>query len=618
MRIDPGGGAWLGALTPMLRDRGALVLLDNCERVVDPVSSLAARLLSACPGLRILATSQRHLVVPGQAVIRVPPLATPAPGAIAVDGTEPEGWPPAVRLFAERARAVNPDFALTDRNAGAVGEICRRLDGNPFAIELAAARANVLTPEEIARRLDERFELLTSRHPATLGRHDALREALAWSASLLPEHARRLLEHLAVFSRGWTLDAARAVVDLPGDSAVDELAGLAARSLVVVELGGEQARFDLLDTIRLFLRERLAASPEHASIRDRHLRHYCGFASSVEREISRDPVPWLRRVREEHANLRDALSWAAEAPGAGEAGLRLCCDLRWAWRIEGNYLEPQEWLGRLLARAPGASPALAGRAWIALGLTQQHRGEFADARASTRRGLGILPPEERWERTFGELLLALVETMAGDLDAAAAVASRAGPAVRRLGDDRLHGFALVREAIAAGMREHHADAVRLLARAARRLAGGSDPFLLAFTKVQLALQRYLAGDLAAARTDAVEALRAGVELDNLRAIAGGIEVLGYLAIEDGEAGWAARLLGAAQRLRETTGAPMLRNFDAHHRRARVRLDEVLGPERAARAVEEGAAARVGDLVGPLLRWATGSTSGPPSSALHPP
>jgi len=602
LRIDPGGdGTWLGAITPMIRDRSALLLLDNCERVADAVTSLASRLLAACPGLRILATTQRHLGAPGQVLVRVPPLDTPAPGSPDVNVADPSGWPAAVRLFVDRARAVNPDFSLSARNAGAVGEICRRLDGIPFAIELAAARANVLTPAEIAQRLDERFQLLTTRHPATLSRHEALHQALSWSTSLLAEPSRRLLERLAVFSRGWTLDAARAVVDLPGDSVVDDLAGLVDKSLVAVEVGGEQARFRLLDSIHLYLRDRLAGSPDHVTVRERHLQHYCGFAASVEREISRNPLPWLRRVREEHANLRDALAWAVATPGSGEAGLRLCCDLRWAWRIEGNYLEPREWLTQLLTRVPDATPSLAGRSWIVLGLTQQHRGELSDARTSTRRGLDLLPPEERWERYFGELLLALIETLAGDLDAAAAVAGRAEREMSPLADDRLEAFSLVRAALAAGIRGRHADAVRLLTRAGDHLGRESDPFLLTFTKVQLGLQHYLAGDPAPARVAAVEAMRAGFELDNLRAMAGGIEVLAYLAIEDGEARWAGRLLGAAARLREITAAPMLRNFGPSNRRARARLDELLGPERAARTIDEGAGALLEDLLGTFLR-----------------
>ncbi|HET8734256.1 MAG TPA: winged helix-turn-helix domain-containing protein, partial [Anaeromyxobacteraceae bacterium] len=416
LRIDAGGdGTWLGGIVPLLRERGALLLLDNCERVAGAVSSLASRLLSACPGLRILATSQRHLAVPGQTLVRVPPLRTPSRAFPESPDFDPAEAPASVRLFAERSRTVNPDFILDARDAGAVGEICRRLDGIPFAIELAAARAGVLAPAEIARRLDERFRLLTARHPASTSRHDALREALAWSTSLLSERSLLLLERLSVFRGGWTLEAAEAVAGLQDGPAIDELAGLVDKSLVAVDAGGEQSRFLLLDSVHAFLRERFDGAPDQAAVRDRHLHHFRAFAAEVERQIPRNPVPWLRRVREEHGNLREALTWALATPGAAETGLRLCCDLRWAWRFEGNYREPRDWMTRFLARATGAPPALAGRAWIALGLTQQHRGELREARASTRTGLDLLPPEERWERAFGLLLLALIESMSGDL-----------------------------------------------------------------------------------------------------------------------------------------------------------------------------------------------------------
>jgi non-specific serine/threonine protein kinase len=599
LRVDTDGdGTPSGSVVPMLRDRAVLLVLDGCERVADGVSTVATQLVARCAGIRILATTQAGLAIPGQMRIPVPPLRSTRPGEEM--GFDPDALSPAVRLFVERARGVNPGFTIDSRNADAITEVCRRLDGIPLAIELAAARANVLAPPEIARRLDARWSLLTTRHPDSASRHDSLREAIAWSTSLLSERSLLLLERLSAFRGGWTLEAAEAVADLPDGPAVDELAGLVDKSLVTVDAGGQQARFDLLDSMHAFLRDRLEATADLAAVRDRHLRHYCEFAREVELRIARGPGPWLRRVREERGNVREALAWALTRPGSSEAGLRLCCDLRWAWRLEGDYREPSEWLTQLLARGTDAAPAIAGRAWIVLGLTQQHRGELDEARLSTRRGLELLPPGERWERAFGLLLLSLVETMAGHLDAADRVASVGARAADALADDRLRAFALVRAALVAGMREDHEGSVRRLLRACYLLLGGGDPFLAAFAKVQLGLQQYLSGARSGARDAALDALRAGLELDNLRAIAGGLEVLAYLAVAEGSGRAAAHLLGASARLREITAAPMLRNFDASHRRAREKLDLLLGADRASRTIDEGGKIPLAQVLRPLL------------------
>jgi predicted ATPase/DNA-binding winged helix-turn-helix (wHTH) protein len=599
LRVDPGEVSTpYSTVAEALRDRSALLLFDNCEHLVGPVGSFALAIQTHCPGVHILVTTQRHLSVAGQRLLKVPPLDLPEPGW--TPGGDERDWPSSVRLFVERAQAVNPDFTLTGANASAVVEICRRLDGVALAVELAAARANVFSAEQIAARLGERFELLTAQHPAALSRHTSLDATISWSVSLLSEDGRRALEHLSVFSGGWDLTAAEAVLDLQEAGVIDALSSLVDKSLVTLDIGRAVARYSLLDSIRIHSRERLLELREYAVLRDRHLTHYGRFAAEVERSINEDPRRWLARVHEEHANLRDALAWATANPATAEEGVRLCCNLRWAWRLEGNYVESREWLQQALASATQASPSVVGKAWVVLGLIHHHRGEFAQALEALETGLVLLPPQERRERAFGVMLRAHIELLAGSRETSDAIATSIEPEIEALDDNRLAGFALMRRGMAAGLDGQSREAVPLLERALDRLSLGGDPFLLIFTRIQLALQRFLAGDFTGARAATVLAIREASELDNLRAIAGPIEICAYLSLQEDDVRSSARLLGAAGRLREITAAPLLSNFSPAHARALAAVSTRLGPSAARKEMAAGAQAPVEEIIASLL------------------
>jgi predicted ATPase/DNA-binding winged helix-turn-helix (wHTH) protein len=567
-----------------LRDRNVLLIFDNCEHLAEPVGQLALTIQSNCPDVHILITSQRHVNTPGQRLVRVPPLDSPS----------------AVSLFVERAQSVNPDFVLHDANARAVEEICHRLDGVPLAIELAAARSNVLTPEQIESKLGSRFELLATPHPEATARHRSLDATIAWSVSLLSESEQHALEQVSVFSGGWSLAAAETVLNRDASAVVDALASLVDKSLVGVDIDRREARYSLLDSIRLYSRGRLLESPDYASIRDRHLLHFRRFSDEVEQHIHAEPRAWQRRVREEHSNLSDALAWALTTPQTAEEGLRLCCNLRWAWRLEGNYVESREWLQQALASAAHAPPSLVGKAWIVLALAHHHRGEFGQARQALEKGLAILPRDDRAERAFGTMLGAYIELLAGSIEASDAIASAVEAEIDALEDDRLAGFALIRRGMAAGLASRTREAVELLERAATRLRHGHDPFLLAFAGVQLSLQRFLADDFAGARVAALESLRDASELDNLRAVAGAFEICGYLALQENDARTSARLLGAAERLREITAAPLLANFSPANARAHSTVSAILGRADAEMEMRAGASMPVREIIASLL------------------
>lgn len=297
------------ALTAHLGDRRLLLILDNCEHVLPGCAELAAALLAACPALTVLATSQERLGVPGERRWHVPPLALQALGD---DRSASEGeGAEAVRLFCERARAHSESFTLTPDTAADVAEICRRLDGNPLAIELAAVRVVTMGPRAILERLEQRFRLLTSGRRAGPARHRTLEAAIAWSFDLLSEPQRVVLRRLSVFEGGITLEAAEQVCadeDLPADEVFYMLAGLVERSLVVAEVTGRQARYRLLETIGEYARDRLAEAGEADRVGSR-FADWCGaLVEQAEPELARSAQrEWRARLEAEHDNVVAAI-----------------------------------------------------------------------------------------------------------------------------------------------------------------------------------------------------------------------------------------------------------------------------------------------------------------------
>jgi non-specific serine/threonine protein kinase len=269
-------------LAGYLREESLLLILDNCEHLIDACARLAESLLRTCPGLGVLATSREALGIAGEATFRVPSLSAPEPGDTAAERV---GNFEAVRLFLERARLAASDFRLTDENAPAVAEICRRLDGIPLALELAAARVRSLTAAQIAERLDDRFRLLTGGSRTALPRQQTLRALIDWSHDLLAEDERALLRRLSVFAAGWSLEAAQAVCageGISSDEVFDLLVHLIDKSLVQAEVQGSEARYRLLETVRQYARDKLAETGEAAAVRDRHLGFFLQLAEEAQ------------------------------------------------------------------------------------------------------------------------------------------------------------------------------------------------------------------------------------------------------------------------------------------------------------------------------------------------
>ena len=326
------------ALLKFVQDRQLLLVLDNCEHLLQGCAELAKQLLQAGAQVKILATSREPLHVAGETTYPVPSLSLPEP-RMRIAHTALTQYE-AIRLFVDRAAAARPAFRLTPNNATLVADICRRLDGIPLALELAAARVRVLSVETIAARLSDRFRLLTGGDRTALPRQQTLRACIDWSYDLLTEAERSVLRRLAVFAGGWTLEAAEAVGtggDVQADEVLDVPAQLVEKSLVAMDAEG--TRYQLLETVRQYAQDRLHESGEAEAIRERHRDYFLALAEEAEPKLlGAEQAAWLRRLEAEHDNLRAGLSWSLEDSGS-QAGLRLCGALQRFWITRGHFSE---------------------------------------------------------------------------------------------------------------------------------------------------------------------------------------------------------------------------------------------------------------------------------------
>jgi predicted ATPase/transcriptional regulator with XRE-family HTH domain len=327
-----------------LKTRRLLLILDNCEHVISAVREVAASIVQSCPYVRILMTSREALDAPAERVYRLPSMAVPPDSR---EGAQDALRYGAVILFVDRAQAVNSTFALVDDNALDVIEICRRLDGIPLAIELAAARARVLAPRQIAERLDRRFRLLTDAEHRALPRHQTMTALIDWSYDLLTAREQEVFEELSVFSGGCTLESATAVCSRENEDDIDVLGfieSLVIKSLLVAELVGSEQRYHLLESSRQYARDKLIARGEQERLLRRHALIYLDLAERFDRawDTTREPA-WLSRAKAELGNWRAALEWALATRGDIIAGQRLAAVLTVVWR-GFTLAEGQRWL----------------------------------------------------------------------------------------------------------------------------------------------------------------------------------------------------------------------------------------------------------------------------------
>src|SRR5436309_2744126 len=449
------------ALLEALRDCDALLVLDNCEHLVEACARLADSLLKSCPRLRIMATSREALGIGGERAWLVPALTLPEAGRPVTRAVAAASE--AIRLFVERTQAVRPSFALGDENAAAVAQICRRLDGLPLAIELAAARARVLDPQQIAARLDDVFGLLSSGSRTALPRQRTLRGAIEWSHALLTEPEQILFRRLAVFTGGFTIDAAEAVA-AGGAIAVldllDLLSGLVDKSLVLLETEALEARYRMLETMRQFARERLDAAGEAGELGRRHAQFFLARAESAERFLSNQSEGWQERLAEDLGNLRAAADWFEQDPAGGEDSLRLATALHWFWFGLGHYREARRRLEAALARTGGGRTRARGRALSSLVTYRVLQGERVELRPLAEESADIL---RETAGASADLVCALVglgqsRLLAGDLEPAAGVLAEAVALARTVSPRYWITYALYWQGVVAQARGDFAAA----------------------------------------------------------------------------------------------------------------------------------------------------------------
>jgi|SRR5579859_1350881 len=382
----------LATLTDHLRHKRVLLILDNCEHVIQAAAKLAEDVLRGCPQVCLLASSRELLGVGGERALLVPSLRSPAPD----EPLSPDRLREfeAVRLFLDRAAATAPRFALTSANAEAIVQICQRLDGIPLALELAAARLRMLPVEQLAARLDDAFRLLTGGSRTALPRHQTLQALIDWSYDLLPPAEQVLLRRLAAFAGGWTLEAAETVCagkELEPAAVAELLGRLIDKSLVLVEERAGVARYRLMETVRQYAQAKLAVGGEADEVRGRHTAYYLALTGDGGPQLTYMVQPaWLDRMEQEHDNLRAALAWCLSAPDRAELGLRLASRLMWYWYAFGYWKEGQGWLTRALAQT-GAADYPHAKAWAlaALGIMLGSLGDFSAAQAQHEQALTL-------------------------------------------------------------------------------------------------------------------------------------------------------------------------------------------------------------------------------------
>ncbi|MHB8496195.1 MAG: tetratricopeptide repeat protein [Casimicrobiaceae bacterium] len=540
------------ALVKHVAQRQLLILLDNCEHLIDACAHLAKALLQAGAQVRILATSREPLRIAGETTLQLPTLSLPddaTPSLAALRDVD------AIRLFVDRAAAADPAFQLDDRNAATVTEICRRLDGIPLAIELAAARVRVLSVDRIAARLSDRFKLLTGGDRTALKRQQTLRALIDWSHDLLTAGERALFRRLSVFAGGWTLEAAEAMAaggDVDHADVLDLLTRLVEKSLVAPDADGSRFRF--LETIREYANEQLILSDEEAAVRMRHLNWYLAlFEAGRPNLIGPEQATWLARLDVERENLFAAHRYCDHAPGGGELGMRLMSAVRRYWFDRGllglGYRTTMEALTRPSAQAP--TPARAA-ALNDAGQIAAFMGRYAEAHAHLVASLAVTRALGDRQR-IGYLLqpLALACMGIGNLAAAREYLDEALVIARESGDIREIAAVLSSLAQIARM-EGDLETAEPLYREVLEI-GRDTPDIASFTLLNLAMVAILRDASDRARDMLLEVIAICDELDLKTTGQSVMEVTSGLAAACGDWEHAARFFGAAERQSAVSG-----------------------------------------------------------------
>jgi non-specific serine/threonine protein kinase len=552
---EPAGRSVSDALATRLRGAELLLVLDNCEHLVGAVADLVQHLVAASEGLRVLVTSRERLGVTGEVLWLVAGLRCPTEGVS--DPATIEEFD-AARLFLDRAVAVERTFRLSETNGDAVARICRRLDGLPLAVELAAARVNALGVEGISDRLDDRFRLLTGGARAALARHRTLRAVVEWSYALLDERERELFDRLAVFVGGFTLEAAEEVCGDAGriGGIEDVLLRLIDKSLVVAEPVSENVpRYRLLETLRIYGVERLQARGEVIEIGARHAS-YVGELAELAAARFRGPEQsaWLDRLETEHGNVRAALERSL-VEGDVETAVRLAGAVAPFWDLHGHYTEGRRWLERALAAMEAGAADARVRAFNGLGTLALIQGDLDRAIAACEAAADI----SRRIGDQGGLAYALqyrgfAALYAEDIDGAVTVLEESLAAARRSEDTWLEGWSLIFLTTTELSRGDFGRAIELADKARRMLEEVEEPEGMAWAALIHGTAAWARSDTQDARMHTRDGLHRMWKLRARWGLSLAFLITGLVAGAESRWDRAARLIGASEGLRESIGA----------------------------------------------------------------
>ena len=551
-------------LAQTLQSRQLLLLLDNCERTVDECSALALTLLAACPRLSILATSRETLGVAGGAAYDVLPLANEE----------------AVELLCERVRAVHPAMRIDAGARDTIAAICRRLDGIPLAIELAASRARTFTPQQILDRLDDRFALLAGSKLSAVPHHQTLRGAIDWSYDLLEEDEARFLSALCVFRGTFDLNGARSVC-LPDEgetAAADLLEALVEKSFVQAAPGANERRFKLLETIREYVRAKLVAAGRFEETRRRHLRYYTSLAEGLEGALTGggQESAMAALVREDE-NLRAALERSADDTEGQELQLRLVGALAWYYWFRGYLQEGYARSSAVLSFAAFSGTRAYARALATQALCARELGDARGCLRAAEAALAIYGRSETGrDAVIPQLHAAAAELFNGDVDGACKRVARAMETAAAGNDAWLQAYAFAVDGLCKALGGDVQLSLERFQRAVDLLTGVGERFQRAFWLLNLAVQQFAIAPEEGAQTF-LTCCREGLDQNSERIAAGCLEGFAWCLCARGEAALAAQLLAASEVLRERRAQALLPQWRATHDRVTESLKDTLGP-----------------------------------------
>ncbi len=646
---EQAGRSILATLIDSLRPKHLLLVLDNCEHLLSACATLSDTLLRACPELRMLATSREGLGIAGELSYHVPSLSVP----------DLRHLPPlerladhdAVRLFIERARFAQSTFTMTETNGSAVAQICHRLDGIPLAIELAAARVKSMSVERIAERLTDRFRLLAGGSRTALRRHQTLRDAIDWSYDLLSEQERIALRRLAVFIGGFTVDAAEAVCRgdrIAEGDVLDLLTHLVDKSLVMIEQGSQE-RYRMLETIREYALDRLHEAGELEELWRRHRDFFQALAEESYAALVGSASPqWLRRLRDEHDNIRTALRWSLDHEDVERAADMAAAMSRF-WEIRGFYSEGRAWLQELLEKGQHLSLRARAKVLTGAGLLALGPGDLVQAVRLSEEGLALFRELGDQEELMRSLSLAgFCNMWVGNYERADALLDESAALARQRGDLFMVASALNQRGYVAARRSDYGLATTLLEESLPYLRRFSSKQTIGFPLCRLGLVKYYQGEFKQANELFQEALIGFRELEDPEGIVWALNGLGrvlrsmgdhesaaevyresliicsevglqwemteclvgiaVLGISEGRAGWSVRLLAAANALLKATEVVSTVADQAEFDQLVTRLRGNLGEEAFAAAWTEGRAMTMKQAVEYALksggRWRT--------------